>query len=146
MNQFSRYITTPSTTTATSQAGSELEPPSAPPPPPPPLNIPPSRARRQLAARLARHKQSAENAAENGGIEELEKEGSDNLNPFATDEDDDEDIGDDHDEFTIGDLEVEEEGKGHLPPASPLTGKAIPLRTLENVSLKFLPICSGDSC
>ncbi|KAI9765564.1 MAG: hypothetical protein M1840_007253 [Geoglossum simile] len=34
-------------------------PPNAPPPPPP-LNLPPSRARRQLAARLARHKQNQE--------------------------------------------------------------------------------------
>ena len=32
----------------------------APPPPPPPLNIPPSRARRQLAARLAMNKKKKE--------------------------------------------------------------------------------------
>lgn len=32
-------------------------PPTDPPPAPPPLNVPPSRARRQLAARLARHSQ-----------------------------------------------------------------------------------------
>ncbi|KAJ9150574.1 hypothetical protein NKR19_g5277 [Coniochaeta hoffmannii] len=41
---------------------SSLNPPSIPPPPPPPppLNVPPSRARLQLAARLAMHKRSAE--------------------------------------------------------------------------------------
>lgn len=32
-------------------------PPTDPPPAPPPLNLPPSRARRQLAARLALHSQ-----------------------------------------------------------------------------------------
>lgn len=64
------------------------------------------------------------------------------INPFATDEDeddDDEDVGDDNDEFTIGDLEMEEEGKGHLPPASPLTGKVAPLRILSNVSFSHFP-------
>ena len=44
---------------------------------------------------------------------------SKDLNPFAADEDDDSD-GDG--EFTIGDLEVEEEGKGHLPPGTSLVG------------------------
>ncbi|TVY59687.1 Extragenic suppressor of kinetochore protein, partial [Lachnellula suecica] len=115
--EFSRYISNPSTTTATS--GSEMEPPSAPPPPPPPLNIPPSRARRQLAARLALHsKQNAENAAENGELSE--KQTRQNLNPFAADEDDDSD--NDDGDFTIGDLEVEEEGKGHLPTGTGLVG------------------------
>jgi hypothetical protein len=118
--QFSRYITTPSTTTATS---SDLEPPSAPPPPPPPLNIPPSRARRQLAARLALHsKQNAEQNVENVEVEKAEKvEHRKNLNPFAADEDDDSD--DEGKDFTIGDLEVEQEGKGHLPVATELVGK-----------------------
>ncbi|KAK3386353.1 hypothetical protein B0T20DRAFT_365934 [Sordaria brevicollis] len=47
-----------------------MNPPSIPPPPPPPppLNIPPSRARLQLAARLAMNKRNAE-AAANGGQE-----------------------------------------------------------------------------
>ncbi|KAK8092185.1 Sit4 phosphatase-associated protein [Apiospora kogelbergensis] len=42
-------------------ASSSLDPPSIPPPPPPPppLNIPPSRARLQLAARLAMHQKSS---------------------------------------------------------------------------------------
>lgn len=116
--EFSRYISTPSTTTATSST--DLEPPSAPPPPPPPLNIPPSRARRQLAARLALH--SKQNALANG-----EKDGSssgqhNSLNPFATEEDDDSNS-DGEGDFTIGDLEVEEEGKGHLPPGTGLVGE-----------------------
>jgi len=42
-----------------------------------------------------------------------------NLNPFATDEDDD---SDGEGDFTIGDLEAEEEGKGHLPPGTGLVG------------------------
>ena len=41
------------------------------------------------------------------------------LNPFATEEDDDSDDGGD---FTIGDLEAEEEGKGKLPPGTSLVG------------------------
>jgi hypothetical protein len=96
-----------------------MEPPSTPPPPPPPLNIPPSRARRQLAARLALHsKQNAENAAENGELSE--KQARKNLNPFAADEDDDSD--NDDGDFTIGNLEAEEEGKGHLPTDTGLVG------------------------
>ncbi|KAK4120652.1 SAPS-domain-containing protein [Parathielavia appendiculata] len=49
-----------------------MNPPSIPPPPPPPppLNIPPSRARLQLAARLAMNKRNAAaTAAANGGQE-----------------------------------------------------------------------------
>ncbi|KAI1476527.1 hypothetical protein F4774DRAFT_392618 [Daldinia eschscholtzii] len=49
-----------------------MDPPSVPPPPPPPppLNIPPSRARLQLAARLALHqKNSAGSSAQSGGTE-----------------------------------------------------------------------------
>lgn len=141
--QFSRYITTPSTTTATS---SDLEPPSAPPPPPPPLNIPPSRARRQLAARLALH--SKQNAELNLEIAEAGKaEHKKNLNPFATDEDDDSD--DEDKDFAIGDLEVEEEGKGHLPAGSGLAGKDEPLLRDEvhekNVGIHHLAASSSPS-
>ncbi|CAG8978978.1 hypothetical protein HYALB_00012261 [Hymenoscyphus albidus] len=114
--KFSRYISTPSTTTATS--GSEMEPPSAPPPPPPPLNIPPSRARRQLAARLALHKQNAENAENGDQIDRADQ--NKNLDPFAADEDDDSD--NDDGDFTIGDLEADEEGRGHLPTGTGLVG------------------------
>ncbi|KAL0468383.1 SIT4 phosphatase-associated domain-containing protein [Neurospora intermedia] len=86
-----------------------MNPPSIPPPPPPPppLNIPPSRARLQLAARLAMNKRNAE-AAANGGQEggsaqadnstgsgtfSLPDESvSDSLrNPFEDEEDEDED-------------------------------------------------------
>ena len=135
--QFSRYITTPSTTTATS---SDLEPPSAPPPPPPPLNIPPSRARRQLAARLALHsKQNAEQNLENAEVEKAEHRK--NLNPFAADEDDDSD--DEDKDFTIGDLEVEQEGKGHLPAGTELVGKEEPLLGGEkNVGIHHLAASS----
>lgn len=126
--QFARYITTPSTTTATS--GAELDPPLAPPPPPPPLIIPPSRARRQLAARLALHsKQNAEKALSANGSEP-QAENADprkNLNPFATEEDDDDDGRED---FTIGDIEIAAEGKGILPPATILTGQQAPLDDL----------------
>ncbi len=126
--QFSRYITTPSTTTATS--GSDLDPPLAPPPPPPPLVITPSRARRQLAARLALHsKQNAEKAlSSNGNEPPAEKADSqENLNPFTTEEDDDDDGRED---FTIGDIEIAAEGKGILPPATVLTGQQAPLDDL----------------
>ncbi|KAI1174215.1 SAPS-domain-containing protein [Nemania sp. FL0916] len=51
-NEFRAY------TDPSNSSSSTTDPPSIPPPPPPPppLNIPPSRARRQLAARLAMHK------------------------------------------------------------------------------------------
>jgi hypothetical protein len=106
--QFSRYISTPSTTTATSST--DLEPPNAPPPPPPPLNIPPSRARRQLAARLALH------SKQNAQVSTLSREQADaaeqarDPNPFAADEDDDSDDGEG--DFAIGDVEAEDNGKG----------------------------------
>ncbi|RYP84681.1 hypothetical protein DL769_001115 [Monosporascus sp. CRB-8-3] len=54
-NEFRAY-------TDTMNAGSSsMDPPSIPPPPPPPppLNVPPSRARLQLAARLAMHQKNA---------------------------------------------------------------------------------------
>lgn len=96
-----------------------MEPPSAPPPPPPPLNIPPSRARRQLAARLALHsKQNSENAENGEHIEKADQ--NKNLDPFAADEDDDSD--NDDGDFTIGDLEADEEGRGHLPTGTGLVG------------------------
>lgn len=96
-----------------------MEPPSAPPPPPPPLNIPPSRARRQLAARLALHSKQNSEIAENG--EHIEKaDQNKNLDPFAADEDDDSDNEDG--DFTIGDLEADEEGRGHLPTGTGLVG------------------------
>lgn len=87
--------------------GNSLNPPSIPPPPPPPppLNIPPSRARLQLAARLAMNKRNAAAAAANGSQDDsststgessgapssftLPTTSNDHLrNPFADDEDD----------------------------------------------------------
>jgi hypothetical protein len=142
--QFSRYISTPSTTTATSDPATDLSPPSDPPPPPPPLNIPPSRARRQLAARLALH--SKQNADNEGELDHDDVEDHQiGINPFAADEDDeDEDDAPHHDEFTIGDLEAEEEGKGHLPAATPLVGGKEPVEevvreevTNANVGMPF---------
>ncbi|KAH6845605.1 SIT4 phosphatase-associated protein-domain-containing protein [Chaetomium sp. MPI-CAGE-AT-0009] len=49
-----------------------MNPPSIPPPPPPPppLNVPPSRARLQLAARLAMNKRNAAAAAASNGEQE----------------------------------------------------------------------------
>ncbi|KAL2118763.1 hypothetical protein VTJ04DRAFT_5722 [Mycothermus thermophilus] len=92
---------------------SDISPPSIPPPPPPPppLNIPPSRARLQLAARLAMNKRNAAAAAAaaNGGQESTSTSGEDNntdsaaftlpsttgserlRNPFADYDDGDED-------------------------------------------------------
>lgn len=56
---------------------------------------------------------------------EAEKtEHSTNSNPFAADEDDD---SDEDKDFTVGDLEVEEEGKGHLPPGTSLVANEVPL-------------------
>ncbi|KAK4034697.1 SIT4 phosphatase-associated protein-domain-containing protein [Parachaetomium inaequale] len=89
-----------------------MNPPSIPPPPPPPppLNIPPSRARLQLAARLAMNKRNAAAAAASNGEQEgtspptaddatgsgvftlPSTTASERLrNPFADYEDDDED-------------------------------------------------------
>ncbi|VBB81106.1 Putative protein of unknown function [Podospora comata] len=63
-NEFRAY-----TDPLNTNSSNSLNPPSIPPPPPPPppLNIMPSRARMQLAARLA--KRNAAAAAENGGQE-----------------------------------------------------------------------------
>lgn len=63
-NEFRAY-----TDPLNANSSNSLNPPSIPPPPPPPppLNIMPSRARMQLAARLA--KRNAAAAAENGGQE-----------------------------------------------------------------------------
>lgn len=74
------------------------------------MNITPSRARRQLAARLALHKHNAE-TGENGKQEEVEHQK--NLNPFATEEDEDSDNDNDGD-FSIGDLDGEDDGRGLL--------------------------------
>ncbi|KAI8689307.1 hypothetical protein NCS55_00187600 [Fusarium keratoplasticum] len=70
-------------------AGS-MEPPSIPPPPPPPppLNIPPSRARLQLAARLAMHQKNSQ-AQSSGNLSNDDDDDDDNpTDPFADTEED----------------------------------------------------------
>ncbi|CAK7236756.1 sporulation-induced protein [Sporothrix curviconia] len=109
-------------------AGNSLLPPAIPPPPPPPppLNVPPSRARQLLAARLAMNKRNASSsgAPENGGSGDSVDGDNDNdgdislgvasrslssmlnatsggerlRNPFADDEDDDLDADEDDDD------------------------------------------------
>ncbi|KAI0413028.1 SAPS-domain-containing protein [Xylaria grammica] len=93
-------------------SSSSADPPSIPPPPPPPppLNIPPSRARLQLAARLAMHQKSTTSAsAQSAGSEDDEErgearqdQGADRVlrNPF---EDDGEDEVDDDSDDGLGD-------------------------------------------
>lgn len=93
------------------------------------MNLAPSRARRQLAARLALH--SKQNTENNANGEAAEVTNLRDLNPFATEEDDEE-----QEEFTIGDLEIEAEGKGILPPGTALTGQDAPLDEL-NRSVKL---------
>ncbi|KAL6717554.1 sporulation-induced protein [Lecanora helva] len=68
-------------------------PPTDPPPAPPPLNLPPSRARRQLAARLALHSQQKAEASENSGEhnEASEHERTTNSNPSDNLDNDDDD-------------------------------------------------------
>lgn len=71
-------------------------PPTDPPPAPPPLNLPPSRARRQLAARLALHSQQKADLAEedaNGVNEALEHEQS--ISPSFNHDDDGSDSSED---------------------------------------------------
>lgn len=83
------------------------------------MNIPPSRARRQLAARLALHSKQNQSdsttttSSENG--DKAEQQHRKNPNPFATEEDDDSDNEDDNErDFSIGDLDVEDDGRGLL--------------------------------
>ncbi|KAL4881707.1 SIT4 phosphatase-associated protein-domain-containing protein [Aspergillus karnatakaensis] len=71
-DQDDRHLAEPSSESGTENASSQPIPIIAPPPPA--LNLGPSRARRQLAARLAAQKQAAENA-EGGEIED-DKQGS----------------------------------------------------------------------
>ncbi|KAI0395668.1 SAPS-domain-containing protein [Xylariaceae sp. FL0594] len=100
---------------------SSMNPPSIPPPPPPPppLNIPPSRARLQLAARLAMHQKN--NAAMSGRATGEDGEGREETkhgdavdrplrNPFEDDDCDDEmDVdNDDDDDGGVG-------GEGGVP-------------------------------
>jgi len=95
------------------------------------LNIPPSRARRQLAARLALHsKQNQSDPATSGENGDKAEEHRKNLNPFATDEDDDSDNEDENErDFSIGDLDVEDDGKGLLGEGGEDKGKNVNVGT-----------------
>lgn len=70
-------------------------PPTDPPPAPPPLNLPPSRARRQLAARLALHSQQKAESTE-GYSDNNEAVDEDHSNtPGLSNLDEDDDSGED---------------------------------------------------
>ncbi|KAG8530973.1 uncharacterized protein KY384_004330 [Bacidia gigantensis] len=74
-----------------SHLNSSTSPPSDPPPAPPPLNLPPSRARRQLAARLALHSQQKAEAEYSTGKDDTEPLSStENLEVVHDDDSDDE--------------------------------------------------------
>ncbi|KAI2615732.1 SAPS-domain-containing protein [Hypomontagnella submonticulosa] len=86
-------------------SSSSMDPPSVPPPPPPPppLNIPPSRARLQLAARLAMHQKNAattstqsENNQDTDDTRSDREPNSTLRNPFEDDGEDD--VDDDSDD------------------------------------------------
>ncbi|KAI0014752.1 SAPS-domain-containing protein [Xylariomycetidae sp. FL0641] len=109
-NEFRAY-----TDPLNASSSSSMDPPSIPPPPPPPppLNIPPSRARLQLAARLAMHQKNAAAASEalsaeieNGEEDDQSRGGQDSNrplhNPFADDGDDDVDDDDSDDGLGAG--------------------------------------------
>ncbi|KAF7558415.1 hypothetical protein G7046_g5732 [Stylonectria norvegica] len=89
-------------------AGASMEPPSIPPPPPPPppLNIPPSRARLQLAARLAMHQKHHEDTPSSADQNDDDDDDNDDDNPsdpFAdTEEDLDDEDGDGQDDDPRG--------------------------------------------
>ncbi|KAI1471777.1 SAPS-domain-containing protein [Daldinia caldariorum] len=107
-NEFRAYTDSLNATSSTS-----MDPPSVPPPPPPPppLNIPPSRARLQLAARLAMHqKNSAGSSAQSEGPDSNQESNqtvadreSDSIlrNPFEDDGEDD--VDDESDDGLAGD-------------------------------------------
>ncbi|KAI1452669.1 SAPS-domain-containing protein [Annulohypoxylon moriforme] len=104
-------------------SSSSMDPPSVPPPPPPPppLNIPPSRARLQLAARLKMHQKNAATASTQAG--EVDNEESDEprssggtegvlRNPF---EDDGEDDVDDESDDGLGEDDGNKDAWGTGP-------------------------------
>ncbi|KAF4781170.1 SIT4 phosphatase-associated protein [Colletotrichum scovillei] len=98
-NEFRAY------TDPLNNTSSSLNPPSIPPPPPPPppLNNPPSRARLQLAARLAMHQKNQAAASQEDDDDKDESgEGERPENPFADDEDDEENSSDEDDEDRHG--------------------------------------------
>ncbi|KAI4205057.1 MAG: hypothetical protein LQ350_000684 [Teloschistes chrysophthalmus] len=66
----------PTSTASSTAPSSDPSPPSGPPPAPPALNLPPSRARRQFAARLALHSQQAREIAQKAQEDALAAGGS----------------------------------------------------------------------
>ncbi|EXF83725.1 SIT4 phosphatase-associated protein, partial [Colletotrichum fioriniae PJ7] len=100
-NEFRAY------TDPLNNTSSSLNPPSIPPPPPPPppLNNPPSRARLQLAARLAMHQKNQAAASQEDDDDDDKGESGEGErpeNPFADDEDDEENSSDEDDEDRHG--------------------------------------------
>ncbi|KAM4066312.1 SIT4 phosphatase-associated protein [Hirsutella rhossiliensis] len=73
--------------------GNLMAPPSIPPPPPPPppLNVPPSRARLQLAARLAMHQKNSHSMDGSSAMLHENDEDEDSSDPFRDGEDELED-------------------------------------------------------
>ncbi|KAM0415387.1 hypothetical protein ACHAPD_006584 [Fusarium lateritium] len=71
-------------------SGGSLDPPSIPPPPPPPppLNIPPSRARLQLAARLAMHQKNNQAQSSSNHDDDDDEDDDNPTDPFADTEED----------------------------------------------------------
>ncbi|KAI0880200.1 SAPS-domain-containing protein [Annulohypoxylon maeteangense] len=105
-------------------SSSSMDPPSVPPPPPPPppLNIPPSRARLQLAARLKMHQKNAATASAQPGEAENDVESDEHgsgrdtedilRNPF---EDDGEDDVDDESDDGLGEADGNRDAWGAGP-------------------------------
>ncbi|ROT38302.1 SAPS-domain-containing protein [Sodiomyces alkalinus F11] len=104
-NEFRAY-TEPLNNQSSSTSMNPPSIPPPPPPPPPPLNIPPSRARMQLAARLALHQKNQHHASggdaqggnSGGAGDDNRRPGSREAarerlrNPFADDDDGDDDM------------------------------------------------------
>ncbi|KAG5981231.1 hypothetical protein E4U55_003174, partial [Claviceps digitariae] len=105
-----------------SNVDSSMSPPSIPPPPPPPppLNIAPSRARLQLAARLAMHQKNNQSSQPfsaalhpNGGEGEAEDDDEDPaVDPFRDGDDDIDDDDDDDDDLDADADAAQEGGRG----------------------------------
>ncbi|KAK0382931.1 hypothetical protein NLU13_8847 [Sarocladium strictum] len=90
VNSEFRAYTDPLNNTANSADPPSLPPP---PPPPPPLNVPPSRARLQLAARLAMHQKNNQTSSAQSASFENDDDEDDGRDPFADGDDLDDDGG-----------------------------------------------------
>jgi len=83
-------------------------------------------------------KQSAEHSSNGNDLDTEQLEHRQDLNPFAADEDDDED---EQEDFTLGDLEVEAEGKGLMKPGTVLVGQQA---TLDELELELEEVAGGN--